>query len=88
MDKHILVEDGELGALVAVDDYELFDYVDDFLNERGLESAFTREELREGKRYYILQFDEDIVPAARIREVVAVIPSDEVSRIWEMNNSP
>lgn len=83
---HIEVRMGARRVEVVVDDWELFDYVEDVLVAEDLESDGFRSEERNGRTFYRMDFGEG-VDTARLREVVDRIPSREVERIWALNNA-
>lgn len=83
--EHIKVEVTPGGVEVVVDDYELFDYVDDFIAERGLEYEYSGEREVQGKRHYTMHFGAG-VSADRVAAVLNEIPPGEVDRIWSLNN--
>ncbi len=83
--KHIEIRAAEERVEVIVDDYELFDYVDDLLTGKGLEHEFTSEEERDGRIFYKMHFSGDVTQA-QLSGVIATIPRDEIERIWQMNN--
>jgi len=83
--EHIKIEVTERGVEVVIDDWELFDYVDDFITDRGLEYDYFYEQERQGRRYFKMHFAEG-VSASRVSEVLKEIPIDEVERIWALNN--
>jgi len=84
--KHIEIRAVEERIEVIVDDYELFDYVDDLLTDRGLEYEFTSEEERDGRWFHKMHFGGDVTQA-QLSDVVEAIPQDEIERIWRLNNS-
>ena len=67
------------------DDYELFDYIEDVLTERGLQSEFTRDEERDGGRVFIIHFRSD-VSTESIAGILGEISSGAVERIWRLNH--
>ena len=83
--KHIEVMQVDATIELIVDDYELFDYVEDLVIEKGLEYEFISEEVRDGRQFYKMHFGED-VKKAHLTEVVEAIPEDEIHRIWKLNN--
>lgn len=85
MPKHIEIKLVDSKTEVVVDDYELFDYVDDLVTEMGLEYEFTSEEVRGGRKFYKMHFGES-VKKSRLTEIIGTIPPDEIQRIWELNN--
>lgn len=84
--KHIEIRVAGEWVEVIVDDYELFDYVDDLLTAKGLEHEFITKEERDRRIFYKMHFGGDVTQA-QLSDVVAAIPRDEIERIWRMNNS-
>jgi hypothetical protein len=83
--EHIEVRCVTDGVDVLADDCEIFDYLDDVLTERGLESEFSREEERDGRRFYVMHFGAH-VSVELISEILAEITPEEIDRIWRLNN--
>lgn len=83
--KHIEIKSRDGALELIVDDYELFDYLDDVLTENGLEFEFTNEEVRDGHRFYKMHFGAN-VKEVHLTEIIEGIPTAEIQRIWELNN--
>ena len=83
--EHVRVDSRADGAAVIIDDWELFDYVDDYLAERGLEYDHLTEDEVEGRRVFTMHFAAD-VPAERVSTALAELPKAEIERIWRLNN--
>jgi hypothetical protein len=84
--EHIKVENRDGCTIVTIDDWELFDYVEDFLTEHGIEYDHFTEAVHEGRRNFSVHFSPDI-PADRVSAILARISPEEAQRIWELNNS-
>lgn len=82
--KHIDLRTTPKGAVVLVDDYELFDYIDDFLTDLGFISEFSGEEISDGRPWYFMYLEGD---AAHISRALDGLSAAEVNRIWAVNNS-
>jgi hypothetical protein len=82
--KHINLRATPKGVDLLVDDYELFDYIDDFLTDLGFVSEFAGEEILDGRRWYFMHFEGD---AAHISRALDGLSAAEVDRIWAVNNS-
>ena len=84
---HIRVysEDGHI--VVRIDDYELFDYVDDcFTEEWSLEYSHMSKSQDGGTSVYSMHFAPS-VSRDYVSRAVASLPPDEIERIWQLNNS-
>ena len=87
MSEHIQVAMEADRVVVIVDDWELFDYVGDFLSEtHSLDYDFMSQRTREGREHFVMHFLPG-VPLERLREVIGQIPRDEINRIWAINNA-
>jgi hypothetical protein len=82
---HIRIENREGSVAVVIDDYELFDYVDDFLTERGLEYDHLSESEIAGRRIFTMHFPATVL-TEQISTVLTQLPPDEIQRIWRLNN--
>ncbi|MEM6290964.1 MAG: hypothetical protein AAGA54_06845 [Myxococcota bacterium] len=82
---HIKITATSSKVELVVDDYELFDYLDDLLTERGLEYEFSSEQIYEGRKVYKMHFGE-CVAEAELAEVVERLPQQEIERISALNN--
>lgn len=83
---HISVRNEKGRVSLVADDYELFDFLDDYLTERGAELEYVSEEQRDGKTFYTMHF-----PAGTsvewIQRLVREIPESEIEATWEVNNT-
>ncbi|MFQ5801993.1 MAG: hypothetical protein ACE5JQ_03735 [Candidatus Methylomirabilales bacterium] len=84
--EHIKVENLDGRTVVTIDDWELFDYVDDFLTEHGIEYDYFTEADHEGRRNFTMHFSPNM-PTERVSAILARISPEEVQRIWNLNNS-
>jgi hypothetical protein len=82
---HIKIENREGSVAVVIDDYELLDFVDDFLTERGFEYDHLSEDEIAGRRTFTMHFPSTVV-TEQISTALAQLPHDEVERIWRLNN--
>lgn len=80
--QHIKVEAGDERVQLVVDDYELFDFLDDFVSQNALDHEYTSVEERNG----VMHFPRGTA-IRRVSEVLARVPEDDVQRIWSMNNA-
>ena len=70
---------------VSVNDYELFDFLDDHLVECGLGYDYHQTRHSNGRDEYVMHFlQHDNLN--QIQEVINLIPNEEVERIWRLNN--
>lgn len=82
---HIKVEhDGER-VQVVVDDYEVFDFLDDFMTDAGLEYDYRSEEDRHGRKHFLMHF-RPTISAEQVSDTLKRIDAEEVNRIWSLNN--
>ncbi len=73
-------------AKVEVDDWELFDWLDDILSQAGYEYELLTERDVGGSTVFTMSFAESVSPR-ELREVLASVPEEEVERVWQLNNS-
>lgn len=83
---HIQLEVSIEGIRVLVDDYELCDYVEDFLTDKGFEYDFRGEEELRGQRMQVLYFSKRSLEES-LRAALRDLPESEVERIWRINAS-
>lgn len=83
---HIQVEVKNERVQLVIDDYELFDFVDDFVTDAGLEYEYTSEEERRGRKHYLMHFALG-VPVEQVSEMLDGLDDAEVQRIWSLNNA-
>lgn len=82
---HIAIRTAPDGVDVVCDDWEVFDYVDDFLNDCGLKFESTWEEERDGRRTYIMHFGSGATEQ-QIAQFLEGVSAEEIERIWKLNN--
>jgi len=88
MSEHIRAESAGGHVCVTIDDYELMDFVDDFLTEeRDLESECHTTSVVNGRTVYTLHFPETVTLDA-VSQAIQELDPDEIERIWRLNNRP
>ena len=76
--------DADGHVLVVIDDYELYDFVDDHLTEtHDLECLWVKHD--DGARAYTITYPGAL--ASQIYSAVSDLDPGEVHRIWLLNNS-
>jgi hypothetical protein len=86
MSEHILVLVSGGHVCVSVDDYELMDFVDDFLTEkRDIESDYQVKSIVNGRSVYTLHFPISVTLDA-VSHAIQELDPDEIERIWLLNN--
>jgi len=84
--KHIEVGKSRGRVTVTIDDWELFDVVEDLLVEdHNLDFEYYTEVELEGRKCFVMHFAES-VSIERIERAIRSIPEAEVERIWRLNN--
>ena len=73
------------GVEVAVDDWEVFDFLEDLFIEFGPESTSMRQYVQDGRRRYALTFDPNI-SLEQVKATLDRISPGELDRIWRLNN--
>ena len=84
--EHIEIRLSESKLEIVVDDYELFDYIEDLLTGRGFEYEFRTETIRDGRKFYKMHFGKN-VDNNKLIDAIDAISQSEIQRIWELNNS-
>ena len=79
---HVTIAHESGRVTLAVHDYELFDYLDDFLTARNLEFEIITDE---SMPTYTMRFPSSVTPEY-ISQALASIPAGETERIWKINN--
>jgi len=82
---HVVVAESDGRLTLRIDDWELFDFIDDYLTDHDLEYDYLTEEEVGSVRWNVLHFSRSIDPA-RLKEVLDLIDPDEIERIWRINN--
>lgn len=79
-----LDQEGEFITLTT-DDCELFDFIEDYLEEdHDISSEFSRHD--DDLRLYVMYFSKS-VSVDRLKSVLNAIDPGEIERIWSLNNS-
>jgi len=83
---HIVVRPGETGEVfVDVDDYELFDFVSDYLTEgNGISYDFLQEVEIEGRKYHRAILKN--YSFEKIKIIIEKLSVNEIERIYQINN--
>jgi hypothetical protein len=84
-DEHIKLENRDGLAAVVIDDWELFDYLDDFLSERGLDYERLSEVQVAGRRIFTMHFAASVA-VDQVSAILEQVPPSEIQRIWCLNN--
>jgi hypothetical protein len=85
--QHIQIRLSELGKpLLRIDDWEVFDFVDDFLTDRNFIYDFFTTESIDGKETFIMHFNDQPSYEA-LKEIVSTISQEAIEEIWLINNS-
>lgn len=83
--QHLEVRSTDEGVLLIVDDYELFDFLDDHLTQIELEFEFMSRERRNGREFYKMHFPAGM-SLKNLNLALQEIPASEIQRIWDLNN--
>lgn len=85
---HISVSESDGHPGITVDDYELFDFLDDFFVEHGLEPAVVSTAPgQNGRERHSLQFNSPHTSHSLLR-LLWQIPPSEIERIHALNRKP
>ena len=74
---HIVVTEWDGRLTLRIDDWELFDFIDDHLTDNNLEYEYYAEEQVGGVFWYVLHFPSSVAPA-RLKRVLDLINPDEM----------
>lgn len=85
MPEHVVVGELDGHPTIAIDDWELFDFIEDHLTDHDLEYDHFTEEEAGGIRQFVMHFLGN-VNFVRLNEVMDLIDPEEVERIWKINN--
>ncbi|MEQ8210665.1 MAG: hypothetical protein RH917_12615 [Lacipirellulaceae bacterium] len=87
MDEHITVTEADGRVVVIVDDYELFDFVEDYLIEDCDFDVpeFTTSFCRGNRQFNAMHFSTGISLQV-VRDAVEALSTTEIERIWRLNN--
>ena len=82
---HVMIDELDDHVTIRIDDWELFDLVDDHLTDHDFEYDYFTEETAGCRRFFVMHFQVGVDPI-RLREVVSSIDPQEIQRVWEINN--
>ena len=83
---HIQVREAEGRVVVTIDDYELFDYVENFLIEQcDLEYDYMTKSEDRGRSFFSIHFPLDVT-IERVSSAVYELSATEIERISRLNN--
>jgi hypothetical protein len=71
--------------VLRIDDWEVFDFIDDHLTQHGLEYDHFTEENVEDRRLFVMHF-RSCADLIRLREAMDLVDPEEIQRIWRINN--
>ena len=83
MKDHVRVRSTAGRVSLAVDDYELYDFLEDYFTER-LELKPSWVEHREADRHWALTFPAEV----GLEQVESALDPRELERIWRVNDTP
>ncbi|MEZ4230131.1 MAG: hypothetical protein R3B89_13220 [Polyangiaceae bacterium] len=69
---------------VVVDDWEVFDFLDDHLSALGFDFDWFKESMN-GRKRYVMRFGKEIGRDS-LEQALATIPDGEIERIWSINH--
>ena len=77
----------ESNAIVSIEDYELFDYISDFLTEKcDVDYDYmTEERSSKNKTIYIMHFSKSY-EISEIEKHISKLKTKEIERIYSLNN--
>jgi len=85
---HISVSESDGHPVITVDDYELFDFLDDFFVEQGLEPAFVSTAPgQNGQELHSIHFNSPHTAQSLLR-LLGQIPVSEIERVYALNRKP
>jgi hypothetical protein len=85
---HISILEGDGQSVITVDDYELFDYLDDFFVEQGLEAAFiSTTPTSDGQELHSIHFNPPHTTHSLL-QLLSQIPASEIERVYALNRKP
>ena len=82
---HVMIDESDGHPTIRIDDWELFDFIDDHLSARDFEYDYFTEENSDGDHFFVMHFRVD-VELARLKEAIESIDPQEIQRIWNINN--
>jgi hypothetical protein len=82
---HVMLDELDGHVTIRIDDWELFDFIDDQLDSHDLSYDFYSEQKSGCCHFFVMHFQSG-VDYARLKEVIDSIDPQEIQRIWELNN--
>ena len=82
---HVMIEHLNNHPIVRVDDFELFDFLDDLFVDNGIEYEWMEEVRADEEVKYLMHFPSD-TDVSKLEAVLNSLSKYEVNRIWEFNN--
>ncbi len=82
---HVMIDESDGRPTIRIDDWELFDFIDDHLSAHDFEYEYSTEENVDGDHFFVMHFRVD-VKLARLKEAIESIDPQEIQRIWKINN--
>ena len=85
---HISISESDGHPVITVDDYELFDFLDDFFVEQGLEPSFiSTAPGQSGQELHSIHFNAPHT-APSLLLLLGRIPATEIERVHALNRKP
>ena len=85
---HISVSERDGQLVITVDDYELFDFLDDFFVEQGLEPAFVSTAPgQNGRELHSIHFNSPHTTQSLL-QLLGQIPAAEIERVHALSRKP
>jgi hypothetical protein len=86
MSDHIRIGSEGDHVTLTIDDYELFDYVEDCFTEQwSLEYSYMSEAQERGRNAFTMHFSPTI-SRDYVSRALDSLPAEEIERIWQLNN--
>jgi len=82
---HVVLDELDGRVRIMVDDWELFDFIEDHLAKHGFEYDYFKEEIIGSRRSFVMHFQVGIDPI-QLRGAMKLIDPSEIQRIWRINN--
>ena len=81
----VMIDESDGRPTIRIDDWELFDFMDDHLSAHDFEYDYFTQENADGDHFFVMHFRAD-VKIARLKEAIESINPFEIQRIWKINN--
>lgn len=84
---HISISERDGQPVITVDDYELFDFLDDFFVEQGIEPAYVSTAPgRKDQELHSIYFNAPHTPQSLL-QLLGQIPVVEIERVYALNRN-